>query len=128
MLIDQYREKLGNLESSENYSGLSDCFCLTNPRAGTENPIVLASEGFLAVTGYTRQEVLGRNCRFLQGPATSPDAIDRIRDALNGGKGCMELMLNYQKDGTPFFCLLSIIPLRDARGQLAYFIGGQCNV
>lgn len=80
------------------------------------------------MTGYPTRSILGRNCRFLQGPGTSPDAVQRIRDALNAGRPITELLLNYRRDGTPFFCLLSIIPLRDASGALAYFIGGQTNV
>ncbi|KAF8323018.1 hypothetical protein DL93DRAFT_2050103, partial [Clavulina sp. PMI_390] len=106
---------------------LGDCFCLTNPRL-RDHPIVLASDGFTAVTGYSRSQIIGRNCRFLQGPGTAPESVQRIRDGLNDAEGCNELLLNYRKDGTPFFCLLCIIPLRDATGQLIYFIGGQTNV
>jgi len=80
------------------------------------------------VTGYSSQSIIGRNCRFLQGPGTAPDSVQRIRDALNSGTTATELLLNYRRDGTPFFCLLTIIPLRDSSGQLAYFIGGQTNV
>ncbi|CAO1634918.1 unnamed protein product [Sympodiomycopsis kandeliae] len=130
MLIEQNKVKLGVFgdDNDESYTGLGDCFCLTNPRAGTENPIVLVSPGFVEVTGYPTRSILGRNCRFLQGPGTNPDSVQRIRDALNAGRPITELLLNYRRDGTPFFCLLSIIPLRDASGALAYFIGGQTNV
>lgn len=62
-----------------------------------DHPIVLASEGFTAVTGYTRSQIIGRNCRFLQGPGTAPESIQRIRDGLNSGEGCNELLLNYRK-------------------------------
>lgn len=129
MLIEQNRVKLGVFADDDNdeYSGLGDCFCLTNPRVA-ENPIVLVSPGFVEVTGYPTRAILGRNCRFLQGPGTSPDSVQRIRDALNAGRPHTELLLNYTKSGAPFFCLLSIIPLRDASGALAYFIGGQTNV
>lgn len=129
MIVEQHRVKLGAFQDEdEDYTGLGDCFCLTNPRAGSENPIVLVSPGFVEVTGYPTKAILGRNCRFLQGPGTAPESVQRIRDALNAGRSCTELLLNYRRDGTPFFCLLSIIPLRDREGRLVYFIGGQTNV
>lgn len=80
------------------------------------------------VTGFDRTTIIGRNCRFLQGPGTAPAAVQRIRDALNNAEPITELLLNYRRDGTPFFCLVNIIPLRDTKGQVAYFIGGQVNV
>lgn len=129
MIVEQYRVKLGAFaEEDEDYTGLGDCFCLTNPRAGSENPIVLVSPGFVEVTGYPARAIIGRNCRFLQSAGTNPDAIQRIRDALNTGTPITELLLNYKRDGTPFFNLLSIIPLRDATGRIVYFLGGQTNV
>ncbi|UZJ51730.1 hypothetical protein CBS101457_001050 [Exobasidium rhododendri] len=127
-LIEHNKVKLGSFADEDvTRSGLGDCFCLTNPRL-RENPIVLVSPGFEKVTGYPRQQIIGRNCRFLQGPGTAPDSVQRIRDSLNAGESSTELILNYTRDGTPFFCLLNIIPLRDATGTLVYFIGGQTNV
>lgn len=70
---------------------------------------------------------MGRNCRFLQGPGTSPHSVQRIRDGLNSGEGCTELLLNYRRDGTPFYCLLSIIPLRDAVSRLLIAIGSEAE-
>ncbi|PWN54058.1 hypothetical protein IE53DRAFT_383399 [Violaceomyces palustris] len=127
-LVEASKIRLGKIELDEGErDGLGDCFCLSNPRL-RENPIVLVSDGFVAVTGYPRQAIIGRNCRFLQGPNTAPEAIQRIRDALNKGEGCTELLLNYRRDGQPFWCLLNIVPLRDSAGRLVYFIGGQTNV
>jgi PAS domain S-box-containing protein len=126
-LVEQYKVKLGSFAQDGDQSGLGDCYCLTNPRL-RENPIVLVSPGFEQVTGYLRQQIIGRNCRFLQGPGTNPESVQRIRDALNAGDASTELLLNYRRDGSPFFCLLTIIPLRDATGSLVYFIGGQTNV
>ncbi|KAA1086767.1 hypothetical protein PGT21_011388 [Puccinia graminis f. sp. tritici] len=127
-LVSNVVVKLGkfNLNESDR-DGLGDCFCLTNPRL-RDHPIVLVSDGFTKVTGYERQAIVGKNCRFLQGPGTSPESVQRIRDGLNSGEGCTELLLNYRKDGTPFYCLLCIIPFRDVTGALIYFIGGQINV
>jgi len=127
-LVSNVTVKLGKFNLEENdRNGIGDCFCLTNPRM-RDHPIVLVSDGFTKVTGYERHAIVGKNCRFLQGPGTSPESVQRIRDGLNTGEGCTELLLNYRKDGAPFYCLLCIIPLRDVTGALMYFIGGQINV
>jgi len=62
-----------------------------------DHPIVLTSDAFEQLTGYDRTQIIGRNCRFLQGPGTAPDAVQRVREALNRGEGCNELLLNYRK-------------------------------
>ncbi|KAG0150047.1 hypothetical protein CROQUDRAFT_652713 [Cronartium quercuum f. sp. fusiforme G11] len=127
-IVSQAQVRLGKFNlRDEDRNGLGDCFCLTNPRM-RDHPIVLVSEGFTRVTGYDRSEIVGRNCRLLQGPGTAPQSVQRIRDGLNYGEGCTELLLNYRRDGSPFYCLLCIMPLRDASGSLVYFIGGQVNV
>ncbi|TIC74004.1 hypothetical protein E3Q00_02362 [Wallemia mellicola] len=127
-LIERSKVRLGkeNLSDLEK-NGLGDSFVLTNPRL-RDHPIVMSSLGFTKVTGFDRTTIIGRNCRFLQGPGTAPAAVQRIRDALNNAEPITELLLNYRRDGTPFFCLVNIIPLRDTKGQVAYFIGGQVNV
>lgn len=130
-LVEHNKVRLGTLMDDSgtgaSNTGLGDCFCLTNPRL-RENPIVLVSPGFTALTGYPATSIIGRNCRFLSGPGTAPNSIQRIRDALNAGSSCTELLLNYKRDGQPFFNLLTILPLRDATGNLVYFIGGQTEV
>ncbi|KAJ7727615.1 hypothetical protein B0H16DRAFT_1331502 [Mycena metata] len=127
-IIQEAHVTLGkaNLTSQES-EGLGDTFVLTNPRL-PDHPIVLVSDGFVDVTGYPKAQIVGRNCRFLQGPGTPPESVQRIRDGLNSGKGCTELLLNYRRNGEPFYCLLCIIPVRDASGSIVYFIGGQTNV
>ncbi|KAJ7623906.1 hypothetical protein DFH06DRAFT_1008721 [Mycena polygramma] len=112
---------------SQDSEGLGDTFVLTNPRL-PDHPIVLVSDGFVDVTGYPKAQIIGRNCRFLQGPGTPPASVQRIRDGLNSGQGCTELLLNYRRNGEPFYCLLCIIPVRDTSGSIVYFIGGQTNV
>ncbi len=72
--------------------------------------------------------VLGRNCRFLQGPKTSPHSVARLRDAISAGKESYEVFLNYRRDGSPFLNLLMTAPLMDSRGQIRYFIGAQVDV
>ncbi|KAA1086005.1 hypothetical protein PGT21_026907 [Puccinia graminis f. sp. tritici] len=88
----------------------------------------MVSPSFSATTGHDRHLIIGKNCRFLQGPGTSPQSIQRLRQALKQGLPSVELLLNYKADGTPFYCLLSIIPLFDEKGFLSYYIGGQINV
>lgn len=69
----------------------------------------VCSDGFLELTGYTREDVLMRNCRFLQGPGTSQATIGRIRQACKYGQPLTELILNYRKDGVPFWSLFRLI-------------------
>lgn len=72
--------------------------------------------------------ILGRNCRFLQGPFTNPLSVRRLRDATKAGRQHQEVFLNYRRDGSPFMNLLMIAPLCDARGVVRYFIGAQVDV
>ncbi|KAI8266215.1 Aureochrome1 [Colletotrichum sp. SAR11_239] len=108
------------------YQGLGDCFCLTNPSVA-DNPIVFASDGFVKVTGYTRPEIIPRNCRFLQGAHTDRVPIRRLKNAIEERKESVELILNYKKNGDPFWNLLYVAPLYNEAGKLAFFIGGQIN-
>ena len=93
-----------------------------------DNPIVFANNAFLKLTGYTRFEVLGRNCRFLQGPETNPAAIDRIRDAVRQEVDIRVDLLNYRKDGSTFHNALYVGPVRDADGKVVYFFASQLDV
>ncbi|KAK0520910.1 hypothetical protein OC834_006859, partial [Tilletia horrida] len=129
-ITEQSRVRLGSLaagDGSDVKDGLGAAFVLTNPRL-RDHPIVLVSPTFCELTGYPQEAILQRNCRFLQGPSTSPASIQRIRDALNAGGSSTELLLNYRRNGEPFWNLLSILPLRDAQGRVSYFVGGQVNV
>ena len=81
------------------------------------------------MTGYSREEVLGKNCRFLQGKDTDPAAVQRIRAAIQEGRNCSERLLNYRKDGTPFWNHLTITAVRDpGSDEVARFIGVQIDV
>ncbi|KAM0327729.1 hypothetical protein ACHAQA_006024 [Verticillium albo-atrum] len=107
--------------------GLAEVFCLTDP-SRRDNPIVFASEEFYRTTQYGMNYVIGRNCRFLQGPKTNPFSVQRIREKLLAGKECYETFLNYRRDGSPFMNLLMMAPLYDSRGTIRYFIGAQVDV
>ena len=91
-------------------------------------PLVYANAGFERLTGYSVDEVLGRNCRFLQGSDTEAAAVDRIREAIAGEGGCIVELLNYRKDGEPFWNRLAITPVRDDDGQVTHYIGIQSDL
>ncbi|KAK5070717.1 hypothetical protein LTS08_000363 [Lithohypha guttulata] len=111
-------------EASE---GLAEVFCLTDP-SRPDNPIVFASEEFNRTTQYGMNYILGRNCRFLQGPFTNPLSVRRLRDAVVAGRQHQEVFLNYRRDGSPFMNLLMTAPLCDSRGSIRYYIGAQVDV
>ncbi len=100
---------------------------ITDP-SQPDNPIIYASPGFEQLTGYAAAEVVGRNCRFLQGKETDPDAVARLRRAIRDGQRCTTELLNYRKDGTPFRNELSVSPVRDEEGRLTHFVGVQTDV
>lgn len=91
-----------------------------------DGPIVLANQAFFDLTGYTADEVIGRNCRFLQGPETAPSAIEAIRRGLATGQHLVEVeLLNYRKDGSSFWNQLVISPVRDEHGTIIYYFASQ---
>lgn len=94
-----------------------------------DNPIVLANHAFLDLTGHSAEEVIGRNCRFLQGPDTAQAVIDRLRQALARDEDHIEIeLLNYRKDGSTFWNQLVISAVRDADGRLLYHFASQQDV
>ncbi len=93
-----------------------------------DNPIIYANEAFELITGYDRDEILGRNCRFLQGTDRDQPEIERIREALRDHKSVTVTLRNYRKDGTLFYNRFSIRPLLDRQGRLIYYLGIQYDV
>lgn len=93
-----------------------------------DNPLIYVNAGFERITGYTAGEVLGRNCRFLQGPGTDIDTLNELRTAIREQRAVTVQLLNYRKDGRPFWNRLSITPVRDAGGVVTHFIGVQSDV
>jgi PAS domain S-box-containing protein len=101
---------------------------VTDPRQ-RDNPIVLANGAFLELTGYTAGEVIGQNCRFLQGPETRPADVEAIRRGLDGHQDHVEVeLLNYRKDGSTFWNQLLISPVRNEAGELIYYFASQKDV
>ena len=93
-----------------------------------DQPIVRVNPALLAITGYAEHEVLGRNCRFLQGPDTDPAAVARIGAALRSGEPVRCELVNYRKDGTPFWNQVAISPVRDTDGRIIAFAGTLTDV
>lgn len=90
-----------------------------------DNPMIFVSDEFEAQTGYTPEEAIGRNCRFLQGAETSEDAVQAIRHGLRAQTRFTIDILNYRKDGSTFINRLRIRPIYDPEGQLMFFAGAQ---
>ena len=101
-------------------------FLITNPRL-PGNPIVYASPGFLELTGYPIDRILGRNCRFLQGPETNPLTVSTMREAIDDGKDIAVTLLNYRLDGSTFWNRVLISSVHGGRdgSELQYFLGVQ---
>jgi PAS domain S-box-containing protein len=97
---------------------------ITNP-ALPDNPMIFVSDEFEVQTGYSPQEALGRNCRFLQGPETDQKAVDAIRRALETETPITVDILNYRKDGTKFWNRLRIRPLYGDDGKVMFYAGAQ---
>lgn len=93
-----------------------------------DQPLIYANLGFEQITGYSHQDVIGKNCRFLQGPETDPQAVQQIRDAIRNKEACKLELLNYRKDGVAFWNSLSMTPIFDEDGHLTHYIGVQSDI
>ncbi|MFN8362090.1 MAG: PAS domain S-box protein [Candidatus Kapaibacterium sp.] len=93
-----------------------------------DNPIVFVNEGFSEITGYNTKDVIGKNCRFLQGEATDRQAINKIRQCMHEKQYFEGEILNYKKDGTPFWNYLRIAPVPNIHGKITHFIGFQNDI
>ena len=92
-----------------------------------DEPMVYANEAFERITGYDKDEVLGRNCRFLQGENTSGETVAELRRAVEARRPVSVELLNYRKDGTPFWNHLDIVPVEDD-GEVTHFLGLQRDI
>jgi PAS domain S-box-containing protein len=100
---------------------------LTDPRQD-DNPIVFANKAFLDLTGYEENEIVGRNCRFLQGPATDRNVVRSLRNAVEAREAISIEILNYRRDGSAFWNAVFIAPVYDEAGELIYFFASQLDV
>ncbi|AYD05207.1 PAS domain-containing protein [Neorhizobium sp. NCHU2750] len=92
-----------------------------------DNPIIFCNAAFLKLSGYSDEDVIGRNCRFLQGPDTDTETVAKIRDAIAAGEDVAVDILNYKKDGSPFWNAVFISPVRDEAGKIVYFFASQLD-
>ncbi|WP_296702892.1 SpoIIE family protein phosphatase [Algoriphagus sp.] len=93
-----------------------------------DRPLVFVNEGFERLTGYSKEEVIGKNCRFLQGNNTDKSPVEELRRAIKNGEQTTVELLNYKKDGTPFWNRLSITPLKDKNGITTHYVGVQSDI
>ena len=100
---------------------------VSDPRL-PDNPIVLANKAFLDLGGYSAEEVLGRNCRFLQGPETDPAVVEEVARAICDEQEITVELLNYRKDGSAFWNELFISPVHDDAGRLLYFFSSSKDI
>ena len=100
---------------------------ITDPRQ-PDNPIVFANGAFLDLTGYKHEEVMGRNCRFLQGPGTDRATVAELRKAVDEQRAVAVDLLNYKADGSPFWNALFFGPIFDQDGQILYFFASQMDI
>ena len=100
---------------------------LTDPHQ-PDNPVVFANRAFQDLTGYELAEIVGRNCRFLQGPQTDRARVDEMRQAIAEQRATSVELLNYKRDGTPFWNGVFIAPVHDTSGKLIYFFASQLDI
>ncbi|GGE84756.1 PAS domain-containing protein [Sphingomonas prati] len=100
---------------------------ITDPRQ-PDNPIVFANQAFQDLTGYSRDEIIGQNCRFLQGPDTDRDAIERLREAIRAETPINVDLLNYRRDGSTFWNALYVSPVRSEEGETQFYFASLLDV
>lgn len=93
-----------------------------------DNPLVYANNAYQELTGYSQQEALGRNCRYLQGENTDPGKVRRLREAINDEEPATVKLRNYRKDGTEFWNRVTVTPIYDDSGTLIRYLGSQRDI
>ncbi len=93
-----------------------------------DSPIIYANKSFERLTGYSQEEIIGRNCRFLQGEDTEQEARHQIAEAISKHEAVEVNLRNYKKDGTLFYNHLKIVPLFDRKQRVLYYLGVQYDI
>nr|AML78123.1 putative LOV domain-containing protein [Helonias bullata] len=124
--VDREKDIRQGIDLATTLERIEKNFVITDPRL-PDNPIIYASDSFLELTEYSREEILGRNCRFLQGPDTDQTTVSKIRDAIREQREITVQLINYTKSGKKFWNLFHLQPMRDQKGELQYFIGVQLD-
>nr|AML77717.1 putative LOV domain-containing protein [Crassula perforata] len=122
----RHKEMRKGIDLATTLERIEKNFVITDPRL-PDNPIIFASDSFLELTEYSREEILGRNCRFLQGPETDPSTVKKIREAIDTQTEVTVQLINYTKTGKKFWNVFHLQPMRDQKGDVQYFIGVQLD-
>ncbi|MDP3549713.1 MAG: PAS domain-containing protein [Novosphingobium sp.] len=112
---------------SEMISSSPTAAVISNPRL-PDNPIIACNDAFVELTGYSRDEIIGRNCRFLRGSGTEDDKARILRDGIWRKQPVMVEIVNYKKDGTRFRNAVMVAPIFDAEGEVEYYLGSQVEI
>lgn len=124
--LAESREKLRReLVQSSRISPLATIVTTAN---GPDNAIIAANDAFEKLSGYTESEILGQDCRILSGKGTSAASRAILRNAVTAGAPAFVTLLNYRKDGAPFYNAVMIAPVYDDSGRLSFFLGTQLEV
>ena len=115
------------MDPSDLIASSSVAAVVSNPRL-PDNPIVACNDAFVALTGFEREEIIGRNCRFLTGPDTEPWLSETLRTGIRLRQPVMVEILNYRKGGEPFRNAVMVAPVFGADGNADYFIGSQIEI
>jgi len=124
-MLDNYDTIDGGLIDSIRLSPIAAV--ISDPRLA-DNPIIATNQAFCTLTGYAEAEIIGRNCKFLAGPATEPWLTERIRAGVRERRPVLVEILNYKRDGTPFRNAVLVAPVFGADGALTYFLGSQVEL
>lgn len=123
--LQETQESLRLREQAMEYS--SEGISISDVRL-PDSPLIYVNAGFERLTGYSREEVLGQNCRFLQGPHTNAETVHQIAEAIREGREFRAELLNYRKEGTPFWNRLALTPLHDEAGRVTHYVGVQSDI
>lgn len=93
-----------------------------------DNPIIYCNKAFTELTGYPEEEIIGRNCRFLQGDGTDKTVVETLRTAIESHEASTVTLMNFTKNGEPFWNDLQVTPVRNGEGVVTHFFGFQANI
>lgn len=122
VVIDRISERLDALIANSPIASV-----ISDPRR-KDNPIVACNKAFIDLTGYAEDEIIGRNCKFLAGPATEPWLTETISSGVKRHAPVLVEILNYKRDGTPFRNAVLVAPMFDEEGELEFFLGSQVEL
>jgi len=126
--ITQRKENEATLKLQERAMSASNNGIVIADTKQKDNPIIYVNPAFEQITGYNQKEIIGQNCRFLQGKEHNQEGLNQLREALQKGKGCQVILRNYRKDGSLFWNELSISPIYNENHQLTHYIGIQSDI